>query len=153
MQLDQRGRALIVLALTMLALPTATQAAGATVEIAGMAYAPSDVTVRAGQSVTWTNTDTAPHNAVARDESWRTPILQTGEEASVTFTAVGQFQYFCSVHPGMIANLTVVEALPATDAAAASSAPAADGPMVPWIPLAAGLLAFVVFWRQRVMSR
>lgn len=153
MQLGQRGRALIALGLVILALPGATRAAGTTVEIVAMAYAPRDVTVRAGEAVTWINKDTAPHNAVARDESWRTPILQSGEEATVTFTAVGQYEYFCSLHPGMIANLTVVEALPATDAAAASPALAGDGPIVPWIPLVAGLLAFVVFWRQRVMSR
>jgi plastocyanin len=68
------------------------------------------VTVPAGTTVTWTNRDQVPHTVVAKDKSWRSAALDTGDSYSHKFDAPGTYDYFCSLHPQMIGRVTVVAA-------------------------------------------
>ena len=77
------------------------------VTIQNFAFQPKDITVKAGTTITWTNMDTAPHTATASDGSFNTGNLTTGQSGSVTFTKVGDYAYFCAVHPKMIAMVHV----------------------------------------------
>lgn len=77
------------------------------VSIRDFAYAPGNLQVPAGATVTWTNYDDLPHTATAKDGSWDTGILNKGDEKAVTFDRAGEFEYYCKVHPNMIARLTV----------------------------------------------
>lgn len=70
-------------------------------------FAPDDLTIDVGATVTWTNADAAPHDAVSDDDEWETDLLQEGDEDSVTFDEVGVFTYHCSVHPHMEGTITV----------------------------------------------
>lgn len=79
----------------------------AAVDIADFRYDPPDLVVDAGTTVTWTNRDSALHDATDRDKTWNTPLLGRGERASITFDTPGSYRYFCSVHPWMEATLTV----------------------------------------------
>jgi len=69
-----------------------------------------------GTTVTWKNEDAAPHTTTAGTSpspsgEWDSSILQKGQSFSFTFTEVGTFDYFCTVHPStMIATVTIVEA-------------------------------------------
>ncbi|MEA2437929.1 MAG: hypothetical protein QOF65_2485, partial [Thermoleophilaceae bacterium] len=58
------------------------------VAMRGTAFDPSHVSVKVGDTVTWTNHDTAPHNVVVTDgpEKFTSPTLQTGGTYSHTFT-------------------------------------------------------------------
>lgn len=76
-------------------------------EISAWGYGPSSTTVTVGQSVTWTNTGTSPHDATAADGSWGTPLLQAGESATVTFATPGTFAYTCVLHPWMQGTIIV----------------------------------------------
>lgn len=72
------------------------------VVIADFTYSPAELTIKAGESVTFTNQDSAPHTATAQDRD----ILQTGrlgqgESATVTFDTPGTYEYFCEFHPDM----------------------------------------------------
>lgn len=77
------------------------------IDIAAFAFDPGNVRVPLGATVTWTNADDVPHDATAADGSWKTPILKTGESASVTLDRAGEYPYKCSIHPSMQARILV----------------------------------------------
>ena len=77
------------------------------VVIRDFVFAPGNLQVPVGATVTWTNYDGAPHTATARDGSWDTGILNKNEENAITFDTPGEYEYFCKVHPDMVARLTV----------------------------------------------
>ena len=78
-----------------------------TVVIQDYAYSPGNIQVPVGAKVTWTNRDSAPHSATAKDGSWDTGVLAKGESATRTFDRPGTFDYYCSIHPNMEAWLAV----------------------------------------------
>jgi amicyanin len=89
------------------AAPAAQQATS--VEIMGYKYQPAALTIAVGDTVTWTNHDTAPHNVVvtAGPEKFTSPTLQQGQTFTFTFTKAGSYSYYCSIHPDMKASITV----------------------------------------------
>jgi plastocyanin len=103
--------------------PLPAGAATQHVMMSGYAYSATTVTVRAGDTVTWTNHDEAPHDVVA--SAFRSPLLSTGQSWSMTFTAPGTYPYYCSVHPDMRAQVVVLAADPQPAAPATPAAPAA----------------------------
>ena len=88
--------------------------AGKSVEAMGYKFSPADLTINVGDTVTWTNHDTAPHNIVVTDgpEKFTSPTLQTGQTFSHTFTKAGKYSYYCSIHPDMKATVTVAGSAP-----------------------------------------
>lgn len=92
------------------AQPAAAQpAATKTVEIMGYKYTPAELTIAVGDTVTWTNHDSAPHNVVVTNgpEKFTSPLLQQGQAYTYTFSKAGTYSYYCSVHPDMTAKVTV----------------------------------------------
>lgn len=83
------------------------QAAQSSVTIKGFAFNPTPLTVNVGDTVTWTNMDTAPHNATADNGGFKTADMQQGQSASVTVTTPGTYTYICTIHPNMKATLIV----------------------------------------------
>jgi LPXTG-motif cell wall-anchored protein len=70
-------------------------------------FKPKTVTVKPGDEVTWTNRDTAQHDAVANDGSFNTDLLSKGQKSTIPFNDQGTFKYFCSVHPSMKGTVEV----------------------------------------------
>jgi plastocyanin len=87
-----------VLVLALAALPSAS-AADRAVTITGTGFSPKDVTIAAGDSVTWRNTDTKPHQ-VTFDKATCTHVIAVGASASCTFRAGGKFNYRDPTQPG-----------------------------------------------------
>jgi plastocyanin len=85
-------------------------AASSGVTIKNFAFSPGTTSVSVGDTITWTNQDSAPHTATASDGSFDTGILQKGKSGSHTFTKAGTFAYICSVHPSMKGTVTVAAA-------------------------------------------
>jgi plastocyanin len=77
------------------------------VHISNFTFGPKAVTVKVGQTITWTNDDDIPHTVVATDKSFRSKVLDTGQSFSFTFAKPGQIAYFCSLHPMMTGKVTV----------------------------------------------
>jgi plastocyanin len=77
------------------------------VTIQNFAFSPATITIKKGQSITWTNEDSAGHSATADDNSWDTGFLPQGQSKTLAFNKVGTFTYHCSVHPNMKATVTV----------------------------------------------
>ncbi|MGK3207179.1 cupredoxin domain-containing protein [Amycolatopsis sp. MEPSY49] len=100
------------------------------VEAMGYKFSPASLTISVGDTVTWTNHDTAPHNIVVTDgpEKFTSPTLQTGQTFSHTFTKAGTYSYYCSIHPDMKATVTVTGSAPtsAPPTSAPTSAPTSD---------------------------
>jgi plastocyanin len=71
------------------------------------AFAPDDLTVATGTTVTWTNTDSVAHTSTANANGWNSGIVSPGDHFSFTFQTPGTFSYHCSIHPGMVGTVVV----------------------------------------------
>jgi plastocyanin len=87
--------------------PAGTNASPATVKIDNFSFTPQTLTVRAGTKVTWINKDDVPHTVTSTDKTLKSPVLDTDEQFSHTFSAPGTNSYFCSVHPHMTGKIIV----------------------------------------------
>ena len=80
----------------------ATSADVVQVKIANLAYSPETVTIKAGQSVTWTNDDTVPHTVTAKDRNvLQSGTMNAGDTFTQTFNTPGTYEYFCEFHANM----------------------------------------------------
>lgn len=70
-------------------------------------FQPAEVSVEAGDTVTWINDDTEEHTVTATDRSYSSPGLEQAETFSHRFTAPGTYRYFCALHPHMTATVVV----------------------------------------------
>ena len=127
-------------------------AADRRVTMDGNAYHPATVTINAGDTVTWRNDDTAPHDAVGN--GWSTSLLTTGRSDAVTFRRAGRYRYTCSIHPEMRGTVVVRggagATVPPTDASAATMRPEASASVtVPLLLLAGSALLMALLWRRR----
>lgn len=77
------------------------------VAIADFAFSPADITATAGQTITFTNNDAAPHTATLDDDSCGTPNIAQGESNGLTFSTAGTYPFHCAVHPNMKGTITV----------------------------------------------
>lgn len=77
------------------------------VGIDNFSYTPATLTIAAGQSVTWVNHDDVPHTVTADDKRYTSKTLDTDDRYSHTFTAAGEFSYFCALHPHMTGKIIV----------------------------------------------
>jgi plastocyanin len=79
------------------------------VSIDNFTFAPKDLTVAAGTTVTWVNHDDVPHTATstAGPQSFDSKALDTDEKYSFTFSKSGTYRYYCKVHPHMTASVVV----------------------------------------------
>jgi len=80
---------------------------GAKVSIANFAFAPPEITIAPGESVTWTNDDGAPHGLEFDDNAPGTNLLLPGASFSRRFDRPGTYDYNCSVHPYMTGRVVV----------------------------------------------
>ena len=82
-------------------------AANVEVKIDNFTFAPQQVTVKAGDTVTWTNRDDIPHTVTSKTMTFRSKALDTDDKFSFTFTTPGTYVYFCSLHPHMTGTIVV----------------------------------------------
>ena len=94
---------------TPAASPAASPSAGsaASVTIKDFAFAPPELSIDAGSTVTWTNEDSTPHTATAEDGSFDTGRIDPGSSASHTFDTPGSYPYICAFHPTMHGTVIV----------------------------------------------
>jgi plastocyanin len=112
MRSDIRDLLVAVFALTVLvtaAAPLVAEAvAAATVQFGGnfgLAYSPSRVTVRAGQSVAWQGSFSA-HPLISDDGQF--PEQTSGTRFTFTFASPGTFRYHCGRHASIMSGEVVV---------------------------------------------
>ena len=97
----------IVIAASLLAVSTA-RAEAVQVTIDNFTFGPQVVTVKPGDTVTWTNRDDIPHNVrSAPGGTWKCAVMDTGNTCDITFKEPGTFKYFCALHPHMTGTVIV----------------------------------------------
>ena len=77
-----------------------------TITIDNFTFAPAELTVKVGTTVTWKNHDDIPHTIVSAGK-FRSKALDTDDSYSFTFTTAGAYTYFCSLHPHMTGTIKV----------------------------------------------
>ncbi len=112
-----RTMLLAAAALPLLAVPAAAQST-VDVEIQDSSFAPADVTVEVGDTVTWTQASGLPHSVTADDGSFDSSpdcaggseCLGDGDVFSHTFDEPGEYAYYCRVHgaPGGVGMSGVI---------------------------------------------
>jgi plastocyanin len=127
MQTNMIGRALVILlsGLTMLAasaglgfaqttMPMPMKAQQQTVALSpntviikNFMFTPTDLTIKAGTTVTWKNLDGEPHLVVNDAGLFRSPALDQDDTFQFKFDKPGVYKIFCSIHPNMRATVTV----------------------------------------------
>ena len=107
MTLRSRGWWLLLLpaaALGLAACADAPATGDAVVEMLDNTFAPSEIHVPVGGTVTFVGAGRNPHNAVAADGSWSTEdsfgsLNQLeGDAATVSFDQPGEYAFFCTFH-------------------------------------------------------
>lgn len=80
------------------------------ITIKDMAFTPSEITVKKGTLVTWTNMDSVEHN-ITKDsgDGPASDNLSQGEAYSFKFENTGTFKYHCGLHPTMTGTVIVTE--------------------------------------------
>jgi hypothetical protein len=66
------------------------------------------VTINAGETVTWTNRDSAQHSAAFANGGPRTRALSKDQSASLQFTTAGTFNYVCGIHGASMSGTVIV---------------------------------------------
>ncbi len=90
---------------TMISAPPGSAVPGC--EETNECYIPYEVTIDVGETVTWTNDDTAAHTVTSGsavdgpDGLFDSSLFMAGATFSHTFEEEGIFDYFCMVHPWM----------------------------------------------------
>ena len=78
------------------------------IEIKGFAYSPSELRIKRGDIVTWTNKDSIRHTVTSDSGSeMDSELLSQGETYSATFDSAGNYAYHCTPHPSMKARIIV----------------------------------------------
>ena len=81
-----------------------------TVAIAEFLFGPVKITVKRGQTITWTNVDESPHQVTVQGETTlRTPVVLKGQSTALRFDHVGTYGYICGLHPGMKGAIEVTQ--------------------------------------------
>lgn len=71
------------------------------------AYVPAELTVAAGTTVTWTNTDSTSHTTTSDAPGFDSGIVGSSRTFSFVFQNAGTFSYHCAIHPSMVGTVVV----------------------------------------------
>jgi amicyanin len=81
--------------------------AASEIKIDNFTFAPAEVKIPVGATVTWTNRDDIPHTVVSSEKAFKSKVMDTDEKYSFTFATAGTYTYFCSIHPKMTGKVIV----------------------------------------------
>jgi plastocyanin len=71
-------------------------------------FEPEAVTVAAGSTVTWTNSDNFTHSVQLTDGEDEPRLMQPGQTAAITFDEPGTYPYRCHLHPQDLQGVVTV---------------------------------------------
>ena len=86
---------------------TSSEAGAVQVGIENFTFSPGEVTAAVGETITWTNADSAPHTATLDDGSCDTGNIAQNASAGLVFDAAGSYPYHCAIHPNMKGTITI----------------------------------------------
>lgn len=110
-------------ALLFFALASRASAATFMVDMANTRFLPDTLTITAGDTVTWTNRDSAQHNVVFLTGLGQTDNFGLGQSASLRFITVGTYKYLCGIHGQSMSGSITVNAASGPVASVVGGAP------------------------------
>ena len=100
--------AAVACTLLFFALASRASAATVTVDITGFLFKPDVLSITAGDTVTWTNRDSALHSVVFLTGLGQTENFGLGQSASLRFIAPGTYKYICGLHGQSMSGTVMV---------------------------------------------
>jgi plastocyanin len=88
------------------AAPAASATSGKAVTIVDFGFNPGSITVKAGTTVTWTNTGVT-HTVTSNTGLFDSGHLGSGGTFTFTFSKAGTYAYHCAIHSAMKGEVTV----------------------------------------------
>jgi len=95
----------ILMAALVLSFSGVATANTAQVLIKDFKFQPPQITIKKGDTITWTHPGPASHTVKFADSE--SPILKNGSTYSKTFDQAGTFDYSCGIHPYMKGTVIV----------------------------------------------
>lgn len=94
---------------TVVSPPRTASVSDNTITIEKNTFRPATMTVKAGSTVRWYNTDDHPHRIEFADKAFSasTFLLGSSQSFSQRFDRAGTFDYDCTIHPSMQGTITV----------------------------------------------
>ncbi len=86
-----------------------TPASGTDVTIQSNAFNPDSLTIKVGETVTWTNKDSYAHTVTSDSGVFDSGNFASGATFSFTFDTEGSYSYHCSIHTSMTAKIIVTK--------------------------------------------
>jgi plastocyanin len=82
-----------------------------TVAMKNLAFVPTSVTAKVGQTVDFVNSDTPPHNVTYKSgpKFTSSSTISPGGKFSIKLTQAGTIHYVCTIHPFMKATIVVTK--------------------------------------------
>jgi len=100
-----RWRFPVLVALALAAGAVSAQAKTITVTVDKMAFSPTDITAKVGDTVEWVNKDAFAHTATVKG-GWEV-MLPVKKSGSIVMDKAGTIDYICRFHPNMKGQITV----------------------------------------------
>ena len=75
--------------------------------IQNMAFSPSVVTIKKGDTIVWTNKDKVVHTVTGNNGGFSSSNIAVNGTYSFKFSTAGTFSYHCSIHPIMTGKIVV----------------------------------------------
>lgn len=92
-------------------IPKGTASPGC--ETSNACFSPASLTINTGDTVEWTNVDTAAHTVTSGSPAdgpsgvFDSSLIMGGASFENTFDEAGSYDYFCMVHPWMVGDIQV----------------------------------------------
>jgi amicyanin len=100
-------RSLMICVVAAVVAASPAQSATVEVKIDNFTFNPQQITVKAGDTVTWVNHDDIPHTVTSKTMAFRSKAMDTDDKFSFTFATPGTYAYFCALHPMMTGSIVV----------------------------------------------
>ena len=71
-----------------------------------LAFAPTEITAKVGDTIEWVNKDILAHTATATNKDWDV-MIGPKQTSRLVLKKAGSVDYFCKFHPNMKGRVTV----------------------------------------------
>jgi plastocyanin len=71
-----------------------------------LAFSPTEVNAKVGDTIVWNNKDILAHTATADNKDWDV-MIGSQQTASLVLKTAGSIDYFCKFHPNMKGRVVV----------------------------------------------
>jgi plastocyanin len=95
----------------LVGLSAGALAANQTITQKGRLFSSESITIKKGESVTFANDDTVPHNIVStsKGNEFNLGSQPPGAATDVTFKETGEAQVICAIHPRMKMTVKITD--------------------------------------------